>query len=189
MEFEKVIRKRASIRSYSDQKVTINEVINAIEAANLAPSPGNLQLLRYIIIENKETKEKIAEACQQDFVAEARFLVLVCSDSKKADIMYDKRAKKYVKHHAGAAIENFLLKITDLGLCSCWIGAFSESMIRSILEIPDEIEIEAVLPIAHQLKSDDTSQKQKYSLDGKIFFEKWKNKFQKPMREVRRSDL
>jgi len=184
MEFNKLVKKRASIRRYSSKKPKITDIIKAIETSNLAPSPGNLSILRYLIIENHETIEKIAQACQQEFIKQAQFVVVVCSDSKKAEIMYDKRAKKYTKHHTGTAIENFLLKIADMDLASCWVGAFSETTIKTALKIPDRIDVEVVLPVGYQLITDKTKQRHKHSLNGKVFFEVYNNQFQKPIRKA-----
>ena len=117
-----------------------------------------LQMLDNIkanILDNKDYEKikAIAQACRQSFISQAPVLVVVCSDSKNAEIMYGKRAEKYVRQHAGAAIENFLLKITNMGLASCWIGAFSDETVRNVLEIPENIEIEAIFPIAYPSKA------------------------------------
>ncbi|MDD5192736.1 MAG: nitroreductase family protein [Candidatus Nanoarchaeia archaeon] len=184
MDFEKVIKSRASIRNYSDKKIDSDKVMNLIEAANLAPSPDNLSILKFIIVEDKEKISKIAQACQQPFVGTAPVLVIICSDMKNAEKMFDERAGKYIKQHAGAAIENFLLKITDMKLASCWIGAFSDITIKNILKIPDEIEVEAVLPIAYASKTAKTEQKPKHSLIDSCYFEEWNNKYKKPIKRV-----
>jgi nitroreductase len=188
MNLQKVLEKRASIRKYSDKKVKPELIIEAIEAAHIAPSPGNLCMLRYIVVENQGLKEKIAESCQQDFVKDAPFVVIVCSDPSPAKKFYDIRAKQYVKHHVGASVENFLLKITDLGLASCWVGAFSEG-IKSLLKIPDNIDVEVILPVGYQAVTDKRKQKPKSSLNRKIFFEKWGNKFGEPFEMIRRGDV
>ncbi|MFA7708214.1 MAG: nitroreductase family protein [Candidatus Pacearchaeota archaeon] len=177
MDFDKLLKTRASVKNYSDKEVKYDKIIDAIESANLAPSPGNLPILKYIIVEDKETIAQIAEACQQSFVETAPVLVIVCSDPQKAKLMYDKRTEKYVKQQAGAAIENFLLKITEMKLASCWVGAFSEVTAKGILGIPDDIDIEAILPIAYKTKADRTIQKPKIELGRIVFFEKYGNKF------------
>ena len=98
--------------------------------------------------------------------------------------MYDKRANTYVKHHTGAAVENLLLKITEMKLASCWVGAFSETTIKNIFKIPDNIDVEVILPIAYPSKSDKSEQKRKPDLGNMVFFDKWDNKFQKKMRKT-----
>jgi len=184
MNLDKTLKTRASIRNYSDKKPSENKILDAIKAANLAPSPNNLQILKFLIIEDSEKINKIAQACQQPFIKKAQVLVVVCSNSKKVDIMFDKRADKYIKQHAGASIENFLLKITDMGLASCWVGAFSEITIKNILKIPDNIKVQAILPIAYRHKIDKTKQKSKTDLGNIIYFEEWDNKNKKEVRKI-----
>jgi len=184
MDFNKVIKKRASIKDYSNKKPKYDKVIDAIEAANLAPSPGNLSILRYIIVEDKEKIRVIADACQQDFIKDVGVLVVVCSVSNKVGLMYDKRTEKYIKQHAGAAIENFLLKITEMKLASCWVGAFSEITVKNILGVPEDADVEAILPIAYQSKADKTIQKPKIELGRIVYFDRYKNKYKKPVKKV-----
>lgn len=184
MDFKETIKKRVSIRKYSDKKPKIEDVVKAIENANLAPSPGNLAILRYLIIENPDKIEKIAGACQQEFIKEAKILVVFLSDSKDTEIMYDKRAKKYIKQHVGAAAENFLLSLTDMGLVSCWIGAWSDVTLRDILVIPDNVEIEAIFPVAYQMKIEKKKQKIKPKIESRLYFEVWKNKYRKPFEVI-----
>jgi nitroreductase len=185
MDFDKVIKTRASIRDYSDKEVKHDKIIDAIEAASLAPSPGNLSFLKYIIIDDEETITKIAQACQQYFISSAPVVIVVCSEKNNLERMYDKRASKYLKQTAGASIENFLLKITEMKLASCWIGAFSEITIKNLLKVPDEVEVEAILPIAYATKRDDSKQKPKPNLGNIVYFGTYGNKFQRPREKVR----
>jgi nitroreductase len=187
MEFNNVIEKRASVRTFSYKKPGTEEIIELIEAANLSPTPGNLPILKYIVIEDKEKISTIAQACQQKFIAEAPIVIIICSNKKDCEMMYDTRADKYIKQHTGAAIENLLLKATDIGLASCWVGAFVESTIKDMLAIPDNIEIEAILPVGYDTKN--TKQKRKPSLDKRLYFEMWKNKFKLPPSKIRRDDV
>ena len=97
MNFDKLLRKRKTIKKYSSRKIQLENLIEAIEAANLAPTPGNLAILKYIIVEEQEIKDKIAESCRQEFLRDVSFIVVVCSDQKKVNLMYDKRADRYTK--------------------------------------------------------------------------------------------
>jgi len=185
MDFEKVIKKRASIRRYSSKKVKLEQVMEIIEeAGNLAPSPGNLPIVRYVVVDNPSIIEKIGDACQQQFVKQAQFLVVICTDSKDVEKAYDKRTNMYVKHHAGAVIEHMLLKITDIGLASCWVGAFSDNTIRNALKIPDNIDIEAIIPIGYQPVYDKTKQKRKPTIENRVYFNAYKNKHYKPYGKI-----
>ena len=181
MDLNKAIKKRTSIRKYLSEKPPIEQVIECIEAANHAPSPGNLQILKYIIIEDREKIIRIAEACDQEFIQEASIVIIVCSDKKNVERMYEDY-HNYIKYHTGAAIENFLLRATDLELASCWVGTFSKVILKDILRIPVNIEIEAILPIGYGPKK---KQEPKPHLDTRIFFERWNNRYRKPIVKIR----
>ena len=181
MNLNSAIKKRASIRDYSLKKVKYDKIIDIIEAGNLAPSPGNLCIAHFIIIEDPETIYEISKACQQKFISNTQFVIAIISDSKHVKKLYDERAEKYVPQHAGAVIENMLLKITDVGLASCWVGAFSELTLRKILKLPEDenLTIEGLLPIGYPSNTKTTKQKPKSHLGNVVFFEEWKNKYQK----------
>ena len=177
MEFDRVVEKRQSIRNFSSKKVDWREVIKAIDSALQAPSAGNMQTLRFIIVSDRDKIKKLADASQQDFVAKAQFVVVVCSDKSQIARMYEDRAEMYSRHQAGAAIEHFLLKLVDLGLASCWIGAFSDEVVKGILQVPDDVNVEAILPVGYELGK--TKKRQKANLDSVLYFDKYKNKYMK----------
>lgn len=189
MDFQTVTKKRASVRQFSPKKIPIEKITQIIDTANLAPCAGNYKTSRYIVIENQNTIEKIAEFCQQPFIEKAPCVVIICSDSNQLKRLYDIRANKYNKQQIGAEIENFLLKVTDFGLASCWVGAFAEEPIKNLLGIPENVEIEAVLPIGYELIKGKTPQRIKPSLITRLFFASWGNRFYKPLKKIRRKDI
>ena len=189
MDLDTAIKKRASVREYAPKKPEMELVIEAIEAANHAPSPGNLAILRYVIVEDNKQIKAISEACQQPFIEQASILVVICSDPKDAKNFYDKRTDKYIRQTAGAAIQNFLLKITELGLASCWVGAFSDFTVRNVLKIPDDKEIEAILPVGFQTKTCHTTQRKKHELDNRLYYGKYGEKKRLGFAKIRREDM
>jgi len=183
MDLDKVLDKRKSIRSLKEtKKVNYQDVIKAIEAASKAPLAGNLPCIKYILVSDKDKIQELAQAAQQSFIAKAKYVVAVCCDKKLLEKYYYDRAAKYAEQQTGAAIENFLLKITDLGLASCWIGAFSDETVKRILKIPENITIEAILPIGYEEETKGEKQPLIQSLDNILFFDKYKNKTMKAHR-------
>jgi nitroreductase len=179
MDLNKVIKERHCVRNFkTSKKPNYKEVIEAIEAATKAPLAGNIYAVKYILVQDKEKIKALATACQQDFVGSVDFIIVVCSDNKDVIRNYYERGKIYARQQAGAAIENLFLKITDLGLSTCWVGAFSDETIKRILKIPDNIDVEAIFPIGYELGK--TEQETKPDLDRVLFFDEWKNKFMKP---------
>ncbi|MGV8142661.1 MAG: nitroreductase family protein [Candidatus Pacearchaeota archaeon] len=173
MKVQEAIESRVSIREFSNKTVKFGLVLEAIDAANHAPFAGNINNLQYLIIETQENKNLVAEYAQQYWINEAQWVVIVCSEFKKLGELYQDRALMYAKQQAGAAIENMLLRITELGLASCWVGAFASEGLKAHFKIPDNWEIEAIIPIAYP-KHKNNKHQRKTKLESKIFWEKWK---------------
>ncbi len=182
MDLNKAIKERHSARRFKGKTPDWRKIIEAIEAAGKAPLAGNIPTLKFILVSDKEKIAELAEAAQQDFVATAEYVVVVCSDNSQIKRSYDERGEKYSRQQAGAAIENFLLKLTDLGLATCWVGAFSDETIKNALQIPDDVEVEALFPIGYEMPPA-TKQRKKPNIDDALFFDTWKNKYMKPIKK------
>jgi nitroreductase len=126
------------------------------------------------MIDDDEKIKKITEACQQSFVSQAKFVVVVCSNPSRTKNLYGEDAEKWIKQQTGAAIENFLLKITESGLATCWVGYFVEDQIKEILNIPEGVNVEALFPIGYELEKPKT-RKSKIDLDRILYFNKYGN--------------
>jgi len=174
MKLDDAIDKRRSIRKFSSKKVRWDYLLEAIDAALKAPFAGNMNNLKFIIVQDQELINRLAECCQQDWINDASYVVVLCGDYSKLETVYQDRHDKYAKQHAGAAIENFLLKITDLKLASCWIGAFTENYIREALKIPENIEIEAILPVGYPKPAIKIKKPRKAPLEKIIRWDAWK---------------
>ena len=189
MEFKKLVKTRATVKKYSSKKPPVELIVEAIETANLAFTHGNLHILKFIIVEDQTTIDKISESCQQEYIKTAPYIIVVCSDPKLVNKMYDVRADKYIKHHTGAVAENLLLKFCDLGLAASWVGAFSDPTIKNALYIPDNINLELIITIGYEFIKGKKKQSPKPTLVNRLFFEKYGNKFHKPIKAIRRSDV
>lgn len=174
MDVDKAIKERHSVRKYKDTKVRDSDITKILNAGRLAPAAGNVHTIRFILVKDIETKKKLAKASySQHFIAEAPYVIVICSDIKRIKHAYGPRGLVYSRQQAGAAIENMLLKATSLKLTSCWTGAFNNANIKKILKIPAEIQLEALLPIGY---SDSRKvERKKYELDKIVYVEKWKS--------------
>lgn len=182
MNLDEAIKKRHSVRKFLTKKVNWRKIIEAIDAARLAPLAGNIPTLKFILVDDPEKIASLAEAAQQDFIAQTDYVVVVCSNTEQLKRMYGERGEKYARQQAGAAIENFLLKITELGLATCWIGAFYDEEVKKILKIPENIDVEAFFPIGYEFGKE--KQKPKPELSASLFFNEWGNKYMKKPKEV-----
>jgi len=175
MEFDHIIKKRKSIRNFTKRKVSWKFALDAIEAANQGPFAGNHNNLKFVIIENNNTINKIAEITEQPWISDSNLLILVCSDDIHLENIYGERGRVYSRQQAGATIQTILLKLIDLGLESCWVGAYADEILKESLRIPQHIQIEAIIPIGYEDKSKSIKKPRKKALDNAIYWEKWDN--------------
>jgi len=137
--FDAIVERR-SVRKYKEEPVYNNALLKILEAARLAPSAGNRQPWMFIVIKNKDRKKELAKvANNQLFIADAGVIIAVLSDPD--------RSPKWFLQDPMIAVDHMCLEAVELGLGTCWIGAFNESAVKSILGIPDKIKVICLLTI------------------------------------------
>lgn len=184
MKLDEALKSRKSVRKFSKKKPDWRDIIECIDTARFAPMAGGNYSLKFIMVDDKDKIEKLGEAAQQDFVKTAHYVVVACSNPKRTINAYNSRGKRYVKQQAGAAIENFLLSIEEKKLATCWVGHFVDSQVKEILDIPEEIDVEALFPIGYE-KDKPKTREGKIDLDNILYFNKYKNKKMKEPKNIR----
>ncbi|MEM1537452.1 MAG: nitroreductase family protein [Candidatus Nezhaarchaeales archaeon] len=150
MDLFEAIKTRRSVRSFTSKDVTDDQVVKIIEAATWAPSAGNLQPWEFIVVRNEETKRKLARAAlNQDWLVEAPVVIVACANEKRSSWYGERGRTLYCICDTSAAIQNLLLAVHALGLGACWIGAFHEDEVSSILRIPRGVRPIAIIPIGY----------------------------------------
>ncbi|MBS7641062.1 MAG: nitroreductase family protein [Candidatus Bathyarchaeia archaeon] len=151
MDVFETIRSRRSIRAFTGEDVSDEQIEKILEAARWAPSAGNLQPWEFIIIRRPEIKREVARAAlNQTFIEEAPVVIVVCANEIRSGSVYGSRGMNlYCIQDTAAAIENMLLAACALGLGACWVGAFNEEEVRRILKIPKGVRPVAIIPIGH----------------------------------------
>ena len=94
------------------------KVIRAIDAARFIPAAGNKYNLKFVMVSDPDLISQIGEACQQHFISEASYIVVCVSDEEQLEKIYGDRGRRYTAQQAGAALENFLLALTEEGLAT-----------------------------------------------------------------------
>ncbi len=151
MDLFEAIKERRSIRNYLKNDVPDDMVESLLEAATWAPSEGNVQSWRFYVVKNRDVKKKLARAAlNQEFVAEAPLVIVVCVDLDVAASSYGQRGiNLYCLQSSGAAIQNMLLAAYALGLSTCWVGAFREGEVCETLKLPKKIRPVAIIPVGY----------------------------------------
>ena len=174
MDLDKAIQSRKSVRKFKTRRPDWRDIIECIDAARYAPMAGNIYSLKFILVDNEEIIQKLADAAQQDFVAQAHYVVVVCTNPSRTINAYEERGEMFCRQQAGAAIQNFLLKIQEKGLATCWTGYLVEDLVKRALKIPDGINVEAIFPIGYEFERART-RKVKIDIDRVLYFNKYKN--------------
>jgi nitroreductase len=135
-----VIRRRRSIRKYRPSEIPREHLLEILEAGRLAPSAGNRQPWRFIVVRDPDQRRRLAEAARgQMFIADAAAVLVAIADPEASP--------RWCEKDVMIAMENMVLAATELGYGSCYIGAFEEEGVKSLLKIPDGLRVVALLPI------------------------------------------
>lgn len=151
MDVLEAIKERRSIRAFTDEKVSEKDVERLIDAARWAPSAGNTQPLELVVVKDKEMKRKLSEAAlNQTFIQKAPVVIVVCADLNRSSRGYGSRGKHlYSLQDTAAATENILLAAQELGLATCWVGAFREKEVTKAVKAPRNLKPVAIVPVGH----------------------------------------
>jgi len=180
LEFSELVKKRRSIHFFTEEPVTEEELTYIFESAKWAPSAGNVQPTRYLVVRNTENRTKVLESTTgiiginpQNFILKAPVHVIVLTDinaykGRQSDI----RSELFCIQDSAAATMNLLLAVADLGLGACWVGLFDEDSLRDAFQIPTHLKPVAIIPIGHT-KSKEKPRKRK-QLKEFVFYKAFK---------------
>jgi len=147
----KVIQSRRSVRRFSQSPIPENELKEILRTGFSAPSAGNKQPWRVVILKDRTRINRIAAAAfGQTFIAKASVVLVICAVPHESAERYEERgATLYVLQDTAALTQNIILAAHALGYATCWIGAFSENEVTEILKVPDGMRPVSIIPIGH----------------------------------------
>ncbi len=175
MDVLEAIKTRRSIRRFRPHRIPQDVLEKIFDAVGDAPSAGNFQPWRIILVANKEKKEIIAKAAFDQFwIADAPLVLVFCSNAGNMKADFGKRTELYRTQSASAAIQNLMLAAHSFGIASCWIGDFAEPKIRKAFQIPDGTSIDAIIPLGYPAEK--PKQKSRLEVTDYVFAEKWDEK-------------
>ncbi|MEM2154191.1 MAG: nitroreductase family protein [Nitrososphaeria archaeon] len=150
MEFFETIIKRRSVRAFKKEPIEEWKINRLLEAANLAPSAGDLQAYEIIVVKDDDRKRRLSEAALgQDFIAEAPVVFVFLSNPKRSARRYGKRGMDlYCLQDATIAAAYLQLAATALGLGSVWVGAFNDDEVSECVSA-GELKPVAIIPVGY----------------------------------------
>lgn len=134
-----IIKKRKSVRKFTDQDVSDEDIMEILEAARLAPSGVNKQPWQFIIIRNKETQQQIAKIMSPW----AKFIKL----APVAIALIVKTRSPWHLLDGAIAMEHLILAAAEKGLGTCWTATYGitnpkdfQSQLMDLFEVPKELQ-------------------------------------------------
>ena len=155
MELKKILAKRRSVRKFSPTTPSREVLLDIVRDALTAPSSRNMHTTRFMIVDDRETLDKIAGMRDygSSFVTGAPVAIVILGDTTKTDLW---------RENCAISATMLQLSIVDHGLASCWVhvagrpclqaepeGAKAEDYLRSFLDIPGEWNIECVVALGY----------------------------------------
>ena len=147
-----LIKTRGSIRRYTDKPLSQSDLLKILEAARVAQSAANRQPWQFIVVTNKEIKDNIADVAHfpnrpRQISIETAAAVIICLANPA--ISANVGSLNGFLIDLAIAIENMVLTSWDLGIGSCWIGAFNENDVKHLLNIPENLRVVSLLTLGY----------------------------------------
>ena len=163
------IQKRCSVRSFAPRAVPPETLRQVLQAGLDAPSARNMQDWRFVVVTDAETRAQLAEAAKgQSFVAEAPAVIVACGTSDHVMTC----GQKCSPIDVAIAVDHMTLTAVELGLGSCWVGAFYQDQVKRLLGIPEEVAVVALLPIGYPAHGR-SEPKSRHPFEQMVAFGRW----------------
>ncbi len=169
MSFLDLAKKRISVRGYESKPVPEEKLAEVLEAGRMAPSAKNSQPYHFIVVKSPESKKALGEAYPKDWFISAPVIIAVCVEPEKAWHRAD--GKHYADVDGAIAMDHMTLCAADLGLGTCWIGAFDPALVKKALNLPNGVEPLAMTPLG--FPADGGRPKNRKPLGDIVHREKW----------------
>ena len=157
MDFLNLVKKRQSTRRFLDKPVERDKIERCIEAARLAPSATNTQPWKFIVVDNPELREKVANKTFNQIVSFNRFslqapvLTVITSNRMNFSnkITQTLKNRELTPIDIGIATEHICLQAAEEGLGTCFMGWFDEKGVKKLLNIPASKRVELIIAMGY----------------------------------------
>lgn len=145
MEFEDIIRKRTSVRKFSNIKLEQEKLKKILEAGRLAPTAKNNQPIKIYVVNSSEGIDKIDKASRCRYGAKT--ILIVCGNKENA---YHKGDYTTAEMDSCIVATHMMLEATNIGVDNIWVESFDENILREEFDIPNEYTPFLVMPLGYK---------------------------------------
>lgn len=165
---------RRSIRSFEDRRISEEDMRTILTAAMSGPSCANTRDWQFIVVEDKETLNQMADANGKPAapLRQAAAGILICGDLNKAF----PRAKEYWVIDGAIAGQNICLAARALGIGSVWLGTWPQmervEKQAELFHLPESVVPHSVIALGYSGETEDAAEKGSYD-ESCVHWEKW----------------
>lgn len=168
MEVFEAIRTVLAVRQFRDQAVPEPIITQILDAGRLTASGGNQQPWQFIVVQNRETLQKLGTLVRTGpYIARAPLAIVVCIEKSSPIAVSD----------ASRAIQDMILAAWAQGVGSNWTGFHNLEQVNPLLGIPDEFEVLAIIPLGYPAQTPGKGNKKRKTLGEVAHREKWGQPF------------
>lgn len=151
-DFSELIKNRRSMRKFTPEEISQEEVVTLLKAALMSPSSKRSNCWQFIVVDDKETLEKLS-FCKENgssLIKGSALAIVVVADPLASDVWIE---------DASIASIMIQLQAEDLGLGSCWVqirerftsdGIPSNEFVHEVLDLPLQLQALSIIAIGHK---------------------------------------
>jgi len=150
--FSELIKSRRSMRKFTGEELTQEQVVTLMKAALMAPTSKRNNAWQFVVVDDKETLRRLSlcKAQASQFIADAALAVVVTADPLASDVWIE---------DASIASIYLQLQAEDMGLGSCWVqvrerftasGIPSGDYVHDVLDLPLPLQVLSIIAIGHK---------------------------------------
>ena len=164
-----LIQERYSVRGYKPDPVEEDKLRQVLEAARLAPTAANRQPFQLIVIRTAGREAELRRVYHREWLTQAPLVICACGIPTQGWVRSD--GKNYTNVDVTIAMDHLILAAANVGLGTCWIGAFDPAAAREVLGLPDDVEPIAFTPLGYP--ADEPRPKERKPLSDLVRYERW----------------
>jgi nitroreductase len=154
MQVFEAVRTVLAVRTYQDKPVPPDLVRRIVEAGRLTASSMNAQPWHFVVVEDRDTLRQLGAIARTGrYIAQAPLAVVVAIEETR-----------FAVSDASRAIQSMVLTAWSEGVGSNWVGFGELTRVNSLLGIPDELEVLAIVPFGYPAQAIGRGKKQRKSL-------------------------
>lgn len=133
------VRTVLAVRDYQDKPIPEEVTRRIVQAARLTASSMNKQPWHFIVVDNREMLKKLGAAARTGpYIAKAALAVVVAIEDTK-----------FSESDASRAIQSMILTAWEDGVGSNWVGFYGLEQVKPLLDIPEELQVLAIVPFGY----------------------------------------